>query len=309
MQRPLGDARLLLHGISRAAGNAGDGAKASALSASLELVREGDIELRQSAALRAALRAPPGEGEACRWRRPPMGEPAPPGTGRNVTSISPGGSTGCISGCWRRCSSPRPSRCRERRSRCACPRASTSTELLSELQTAYAGRGVNAAPRRRSLGVPHRGGSRLRAQARSGGAEEALARGASRRSPSIAYHQPATRAEIEEVRGRADLQGHARRAAGDRLDQAARPAAHARPACHFRHDAGLPRPFRPGIDRRPARACRPQGGRADRELPPSTEETPAAGRRAPSSTRTRIRWSWISPALPGARQRRAARGR
>ena len=46
----------------------------------------------------------------------------------------------------------------------------------------------------------------------------------------IAYHQPVTRAEIEEIRGVTDLEGLGRRAAGDRMDPPARAAQGPRPA-------------------------------------------------------------------------------
>ena len=61
----------------------------------------------------------------------------------------------------------------------------------------------------------------------------------------IAYHQPVTRAEIEDIRGVSHQPRHARRAAGDRLDAPARPPQGAGPAGHLRHDRGVPGPFRP----------------------------------------------------------------
>ena len=56
----------------------------------------------------------------------------------------------------------------------------------------------------------------------------------------IAYHQPVTRAEIEEIRGVETSKGT--------LD----PPQDARPARHLRHDGKIPRPFRAGGNPRPA---------------------------------------------------------
>ncbi len=78
----------------------------------------------------------------------------------------------------------------------------------------------------------------------------------------IAYHQPVTRAEIEEIRGVVDLEGHARRAARDRLDPAARPPQDAGPAAHLRHHRAVPVAFRPGGGRRPAGPRRTAAARA-----------------------------------------------
>ena len=65
------------------------------------------------------------------------------------------------------------------------------------------------------------------------------------------------------------LEGHARRAAGDRLDPAARPPQGAGPADDLRHHRGVPVAFRPGGARRSARPRRAQGRRpARRPLPP-----------------------------------------
>ena len=60
----------------------------------------------------------------------------------------------------------------------------------------------------------------------------------------VAYHQPVTRAEIEEIRGVTHVEGHARRAAGDRLDPAARPAQGAGPAGDLWNHRGVPVAFR-----------------------------------------------------------------
>ncbi len=60
----------------------------------------------------------------------------------------------------------------------------------------------------------------------------------------IAYHQPVTRADIENIRGVSRLEGRDRRAAGGGLDPAARPAQSARATHHLRHDVRLSDPFR-----------------------------------------------------------------
>ena len=68
----------------------------------------------------------------------------------------------------------------------------------------------------------------------------------------IAYHQPATRAEVEEVRGVAERRRHLRYPDADRLDPDARPPPHAGPPGDLWHHRRLPRPFRA---RKPRRTC------------------------------------------------------
>ncbi len=68
----------------------------------------------------------------------------------------------------------------------------------------------------------------------------------------IAYHQPVTRAEIEEIRGVVTSKGTAGRAAGNRLDQAARPSQDAGPSLDLRNHRGLPVAVHSGTARRSA---------------------------------------------------------
>ena len=135
--------------------------------------------------------------------------------------------------------------------------------LLHELQAAYAGRGVNL--RRTDDRWAFRTAEDLAFVLRATWCRRRSSRAPrSRRSPSSPIISRSTRAEIEDVRGVAVSRGHARRAARSRLDPAPRPPAHAGPPRDVRHDAGLPRPFRAGVDRRPSRARGSEGGRADR---------------------------------------------
>ena len=106
----------------------------------------------------------------------------------------------------------------------------------------------------------------------------------------VAYHQPVTRAEIEEIRGVATSKGHARRAARNRLGAPARPAQDARPAGDLRHDRrGFLDHFGLEAHRRPAGARRTQGRRLHRgPLPPGFRRA-RAHRRSGACARTRTR--------------------
>ncbi len=132
-------------------------------------------------------------------------------------------------------------------------------ELLAELAESYAGRGVNLV--RLAGGWAFRTAPdlaiRLRLERK---VTRKLSRAAVETLAVIAYHQPVTRAEIEEIRGvglgkgTIDTQGPARRP---------------RPAAPLGDDAGLPRAFWIGQPRRPAghrraarhRPSRPRHGR------------------------------------------------
>ena len=72
----------------------------------------------------------------------------------------------------------------------------------------------------------------------------------------IAYHQPVTRAEVEEIRGVHPRAGYARPAAGGGLDRAEGAPAHTRPPRHLGHNDGVHGALRPGESRRPARSRR-----------------------------------------------------
>ena len=99
-------------------------------------------------------------------------------------------------------------------------------------------------PHRRQVDVPHRQRSVVAADPGGGGAEEAVAR----RDRDARDHRLSPAGDARRGRGdprRRDVEGHLRRAAGDRLDPAARPPQGAGPADHLRHDRGFPVAFRP----------------------------------------------------------------
>ncbi len=83
--------------------------------------------------------------------------------------------------------------------------------------------------------------------------QKRLSRAAIETLAIVAYHQPVTRAEIEDIRGVDAVQGHHRRADGSGLGEDPRPQAHAGPPGHLWHDRSLPRPVR-------ARECEPSSG-------------------------------------------------
>ena len=102
-------------------------------------------------------------------------------------------------GCWKRCCLPPPSRSIRRRSPSGCPRASTSR------RAGAAAGGIRLArrqsgPRRQQVDLPHRGRSVVADDARKH-RNPRLSRAAIEMLAIIAYHQPVTRAEIEEIRG------------------------------------------------------------------------------------------------------------
>jgi segregation and condensation protein B len=68
----------------------------------------------------------------------------------------------------------------------------------------------------------------------------------------IAYHQPITRAEMEDIRGVETSKGTIDVLMETGLGEDARPAQDTGPPCHLRHDAGIPRSFRPVGNPRPA---------------------------------------------------------
>ena len=166
--------------------------------------------------------------------------------------------------------------------------------LLRELQAAYAGRGVNL--RRIDDRWAFRTAEDLAFVLKREVVEQKkLSRAA---VETLADHRLPPAGDARRDRGgarRRGLAGHARRAAGGGLGAAARPAAHAGPAGHLRHDAGIPRPFRAGIDRRPAGPRRPAGGGADRHARQCRPTRRRSRTTAPSFATTRIRSSWISP--------------
>ena len=125
--------------------------------------------------------------------------------------------------------------------------------LLEELQSLYAGRGVNLV---RVAGKwAFRTADDLSFLLEKQAVEQRrLSRAALETLAIIAYHQPVTRAEIEEIRGVSTSKGTHRRAAGDRLDQIARPPPRAGPPGDLRHHRGLPRPISASTRSRTCRA-------------------------------------------------------
>ena len=125
-------------------------------------------------------------------------------------------------------------------------------ELLDELMQDYAGRGVRLERHGNRYALrtaPDLAGYLQREQVQS----RRLSRAALETLAIIAYHQPVTRAEIEEMRGVERQQGHARPVARDRLGAAQGQAREPRAAGHLGDHAGLPRPSRP---RRRSTICR-----------------------------------------------------
>ena len=124
-------------------------------------------------------------------------------------------------------------------------------ELLDELVQDYAPRGVRLERRGGRFALrtaPELAPYLEREQVQS----RRLSRAALETLAIIAYHQPITRAELEEMRGVAVSKGTLDLSARDRLGAAQGPARDAGPAGHLGHLAGLPRPLRPRLARRPA---------------------------------------------------------
>ena len=103
-------------------------------------------------------------------------------------------------GCWKRCCSPRPSRSIRRRSPSGCPTASTSRLALAQLQADYALRGVNLV-RIANKWTFRTAGDLSWLMTRESTETRRLSRAAIEMLAIIAYHQPVTRAEIEDIRG------------------------------------------------------------------------------------------------------------
>ena len=129
---------------------------------------------------------------------------------------------------------------------------------LAQLQAEYATRGVNLV-RVANKWTFRTAGDLSWLMTRESTETRRLSRAAIEMLAIIAYHQPVTRAEIEEIRGVDHLQGHARRAAGDRLDPSARPPQDAGPAADLRHHRSVPVAVQPGSARRSAGPGRAEG--------------------------------------------------
>ena len=144
----------------------------------------------------------------------------------------------------RRCSSPAPNRSTKPKWRAVSKRASNSSASLSgcapiirvaaSISPASARSGFSAPP-------PTSTGFCAREQVE----EKKLSRAALETLAIIAYHQPTTRAEIEEIRGVAISKGTLDVLLDTGWIQPARPPQGAGPADHLWHDRRLPDAFRP----------------------------------------------------------------
>ena len=274
-----GAVRRACAGLARAGGlSAGRAARrasfrrsalASTFAAMLELARAGRIELRQDRAFGPIYLRSPRRRRSRRGRR--MSEPP-------STSFA----------CSRRCCSPRRSR-----STRTSWRAGSATRTPSCGAAARAGRDLCRARRQpgaagRRLDVPHRARSGAGAQDRARRSRASCRAPRSRRLAIIAYHQPVTRAEIEEIRGVALARGTI-----DRLMEAGwvRPTGRRDgpgPPAHLGDDPGLPGAFRPRQPERTARARRVARRRPARHRPRCARRSAGAGRNGAGGTR-RIR--------------------
>ena len=190
-------------------------------------------------------------------------------------------------GCSRRCCLPPPSRSTRRRWPSACRTASTSRRRWRSCRPNTRTRGVNLV-RVASKWTFRTAGDLSWLMTRESTETRRLSRAAIEMLAIIAYHQPVTRAEIEEIRGVDHLEGHARRAAGDRLDPAARPPQDAGPAADLRHHRSVPVAVQPGSARRPAGPRRAEGhGPARFAAAGRLHRADAVGRRRCARTRTR----------------------
>ena len=128
-------------------------------------------------------------------------------------------------------------------------------QLLDELQSLYSGRGVN---------LMHVAGKWAFRTAEDlsfllehySVEQRKLSKAALETLAIIAYHQPVTRAEIEEIRGVSTSKGSLDVLLEIGWAAFAREAACAGPARHLRHHRGFPRTFRLQFRPRPARPCR-----------------------------------------------------
>ena len=132
---------------------------------------------------------------------------------------------------------------------------------LAQLQADYALRGVNLV-RVANKWTFRTAGDLSWLMTRESTETRRLSRAAIEMLAIIAYHQPVTRAEIEEIRGVDHLQGDARRAAGNRLDPAARPPQDAGASADLRNHGSLPVAVQPGGAHRSAGARGTEGHRA-----------------------------------------------
>ncbi len=115
--------------------------------------------------------------------------------------------------------------------------------LLQQLQNEYALRGVNFV-RVGGKWSLRTAGDLAWLLTRETVVTKKLSRAAIETLAIVAYHQPVTRAEIEDIRGVSHLEGNARCASGNRLDTSAWPPQGARPAGDLRYHRGLHVAFR-----------------------------------------------------------------
>ena len=137
--------------------------------------------------------------------------------------------------------------------------------LLTQLQKEYAPRGVNLV-RVGGKWSLRTAGDLAWLLTRETVVTKKLSRAAIETLAIVAYHQPVTRAEIEEIRGVTTSKGTLDVLLGDRLDPVARPPQGARPAGDLRHHRGIHVAFRPGCACRSSRPRRAQGRRPDRQI-------------------------------------------
>ena len=211
----------------------------------------------------------------------------------DATPVNQPPATSAVRTCaWsRRCCSPPPSRCRPRTWPARLPEgADIAGHPARRSRRTTPDRGVNLVQVAGKWTLPHRRRPRLPADPRRRCEQRELSRAALETLAIIAYHQPVTRAEIEEIRGVATSKGTLDvlletgwvRMRGRRRTPG--------PAGHLRHHRGVPGPFRPRYARRPARGRRTEGAPASSTagyLPDFAVPEPQAGRRW---RRTRTRW-------------------
>ncbi len=152
---------------------------------------------------------------------------------------------------------------------------------MAELQEIYARRGVNLV-RVGDAWAFRTAGDLAFLMSRDTVQQKKLSRAALEVLAIIAYHQPVTRAEIEDIRGVETSKGTLDTLMETGVGAHARPPPHARPPGHLRHHRRLPRPFRPRGDPRPAGHGGTEGRRP--AVGPHAGELLDAGCRRPTPT-------------------------
>lgn len=131
------------------------------------------------------------------------------------------------------------------------PATANLDQLLADLAEHYQGRGVVL--KKIADGWTFRTADDLAFLLQSETAEQRrLSRAALETLSIVAYHQPATRAEIEQIRGVSTSRGTFGRIVGNGLDTFARPAQVARATCNLWNNSGVSGAFQSGIDSRSA---------------------------------------------------------